>query len=218
MFTIPVLAIKFATALLATLNPLGNAIIYANFVNKENKKDQQKIALLVSLSVLIGLVAFAIFGNLLLDFFGIRIESFQIAGGIILFVLGLRMVNGDFSMHSQLETYKLKEEKSSFSKFNKLFVPIVFPVLLGPGSITTVIIYEAKLKASLNDFFLSLLVITLVSLLVLISLLTVQKLEDAISNNIWQLSEKIFGLLLCALSVQFVLNGLKGFCSGFSLV
>src|SRR6201995_2947397 len=90
-------AVNFFVALFALLDPVGNVPVFAASTVGASSRQRAQIAFYISLFVLGFLTVFYFSGLSLLTFFGISLPAFRIAGGVILFMLGLKMVNDDFT-------------------------------------------------------------------------------------------------------------------------
>jgi small neutral amino acid transporter SnatA (MarC family) len=94
---------NFGITLFALLNPLGMLPIFISYTSRERIKVQRMVALFVSFTVLGLLLIFMLIGSPMLQFFGVTINSFRLAGGILLLIIGISIVNGnDSSANSSL--------------------------------------------------------------------------------------------------------------------
>ena len=137
-------AINFFVALFALIDPIGNVALFAAATAGAKAGERAQIAVLISLVVSAFLAFFYFTGVSLLQFFGISLPAFRIAGGMILFLLGLKMVRDDAL--SFADAAVSGEEGVSYVRrhFERLIVPFAMPLLIGPGAISTVIIYAAE--------------------------------------------------------------------------
>src|SRR6185295_9492699 len=128
-------AVNFFVALFALLDPLGNVPVFAAATAGAKGRDRAQIALYVSLFVLAFTTFFYFTGLSLLAFFGISLPAFRIAGGVILFLLGLDMVRDD-TAHKGADVVESspKDRKANVSRrFERMIVPFAMPLLIGPG-------------------------------------------------------------------------------------
>ena len=133
--------------MLAILNPIGNVPIFLEQVENETPKVQRAVAILMALSIFILMAVFFIFGNQILTAFGITIPAFRLAGSIIILIVGLRMLQGK----GKFESHGIETAANSSGTFDQarnrlslILVPVAMPLFIGPGSITTVILYAEK--------------------------------------------------------------------------
>ena len=140
-------AVNFFVALFALLDPVGNVPVFAASTAGASARERAQIAVVISLFV-VGFLTFFYFSGLsVLTFFGISLPAFRIAGGVILFILGLKMVGEDFT-ESFAEAAEAKGDKRTYvrRRVEQMIVPFAMPLLIGPGAISTVIIYASQAK------------------------------------------------------------------------
>src|SRR4051812_48274023 len=135
-------AVNFFVALFALLDPLGNVPVFAAATAGASHRDRAQIAVYVSLFVL-GFTTFFFFTGLsLLTFFGISLAAFRIAGGVILFLMGLQMARDDFTATFAAAADMPEPGAGSRGyarhRFERMIVPFAMPLLIGPGAISTV--------------------------------------------------------------------------------
>jgi multiple antibiotic resistance protein len=196
---------KFLVGLIAIVNPLGAVPIFIALTGNTSTKDRRNIAKLVVLSVFIILFVSLFFGHALLRFFGITIDSFRVAGGILILLMAISMLQAKLSA----AVHTKEEEQEGMTKESIAVVPLSMPLLAGPGAISTVILFAQK-GSGIGHYFLAGLDIFLLSII----LLTVFQFIPWISRHISQTGINIFtrimGLILAAISIEFIANGLKG--------
>ena len=133
-------AVNFFVALFALLDPVGNVPVFAASTVGASSRERAQIAFVISLFVAGFLTFFYFSGLSLLTFFGISLPAFRIAGGVILFILGLKMVGDDFTS-SFAEAAERPGDKRTYvrRRVEQMIVPFAMPLLIGPGAISTVI-------------------------------------------------------------------------------
>lgn len=200
---------NFAAAMIALINPLGNLPIFISYTAGERLEVRRWLALLVAMTVLVLLMIFLTTGQSILAFFGVSLSAFRIAGGILLLLIGLNMVQGhqtnvNKEVAAQAYSNNLKEAEY---QYRKIIVPLGIPLFVGPGSISTVILYAGKAHNQ-ETFFGLMLVIFVVSLLVLFCLLSSESIKKVLGETGLDVGTRILGLILAAMGVQFILGGL----------
>jgi multiple antibiotic resistance protein len=140
------------------------------------------------------LLVFATVGQLVFQLLGITIDDFKIAGGIILFIIALDNLRGRISQTRTIAATEI----AAF--------PLATPLLAGPGAISTVMIYANPPYGLLEDF----LVILLNSLLAYIILERASWVQRALGNNGTQVFTRIVGLLIAAIGIAFIREGILG--------
>jgi len=204
-------AVNFFVALFALLDPIGNVPVFAASTVGASARQRAQIALYISLFVMGFLTFFYFTGLSLLAFFGISQPAFRIAGGIILFILGLKMVGDDFTAGFADAADAPPTDARTFvrRRFEQMIVPFAMPLLIGPGAMSTVIIYAGQVRSyGLSGALTSVGVIAAVSLATLLSFLATPVISRILGKIGLSIIVRVLGLILCALAVQFLLAGI----------
>ena len=205
-------AVNFFVALFALLDPIGNVPVFAASTLGASSRDRAQIAFVISLFVLGFLTFFYFSGLALLAFFGISLPAFRIAGGVILFILGLKMVGDDFTSSFADAAEATAGDTRTYvrRRVEQMIVPFAMPLLIGPGAISTVIIYASQAKAfGLAGAAVGVAVIALVAVSTLLSFLATPLITRALGRIGLTIVVRVLGLILCAMAVQFILAGLS---------
>jgi len=182
--------IKAFLAIFIVMDAFGNLPVFYSLTDKLFVKERIKSANKAVFIAAIVLLVFLFFGALILEFFGISMGSFKVAGGILLLILGIKIALG----------LRLIEERAK--KYEIAAVPLATPLITGPGVITTVMIlvnqfgYIVTLTASLLNLFITWIVLRQSELLFRI---LGRQGSDVVA--------RLFGLILIALAVQFIKEG-----------
>jgi multiple antibiotic resistance protein len=201
----------FAATLFALLNPLGVLPVYIGYVAGERPGVQRFVALLLSLTVLGLLLLFLTTGSALLKFFGIDLDSFRIAGGILLLLIGIGLVMGNSSQTTALAAEAEQSDwKQAESVFRRIVIPLAMPLLVGPGVIANVILYANDIEAKPHHGpYGGLIFVCIgVSFLVFLVLLSGQWLKRVLGDVGLSIATRILGLLVASMGVQFISSGL----------
>ena len=203
----------FAATLFALLNPLGMLPIFIGYSAGMSLGVQRWLALFVSLTVMGLMLLFLLTGTAILDFFGISLDSFRVAGGILLLLIGINIVTGDPAKAAkdlivQAEASALREAKSVY---RQIVVPFAMPLLVGPGVIANLILYASEARTIKSDTLsLGLVGVTVgVSLLTLVILLAGRFLRRLLGDVGLSIATRILGLLVASIGMQFVITGLS---------
>lgn len=201
------LSLNFLAAILAIVNPIGLIPIWQELTADAIPKVRQKIALLAtSVSVAI-LLIFLNAGTFLLNFFNVDLAVFKTAGGILLLLTAISMINGNATNLEQ------RDEKADTNfglaklRFKKILVPLTVPMLCGPGSITTVLLYGARAENLWDYPILSFILILNFAALCLVLSFS-YKIEAKINDLFFVAFTRIFGIMVAAISIQFMVEGL----------
>jgi len=197
--------VKLFVGLLAIINPFGAIPLFISMTVDENSSQRRKTTNLVAIGVSVILLVALFFGELLLRFFGITIDSFRVGGGILVLLMAIAMLHAKTSLIRQTD----EEAQESIEKESVAIVPLAMPLLAGPGAISTVILAAHKSSGIVHYMIISL-GIVLLSLVVW----TVLRLSPWIAGRIGATGINIFtrimGLILTAIAVEFIAAGLKG--------
>jgi len=202
----------FAATLFALLNPLGMLPIFIGYTAGMRSGVQRWLAIFVSLTVLGLMLLFLIAGTALLKFFGITLDAFRIAGGILLLLIGIRTVAHDAANKAKDLTIaaEIGELREAESVYGQIVVPLAMPLLVGPGVIANLILYagEAWQRRSAKLSWGLVGVTVGVSLLTLIILLSSRYLRRLLGDVGLNIATRILGLLVASIGVQFMIAGL----------
>lgn len=200
----------FAATLFALLNPLGMLPVFIGYTAGSSIGAQRWLALFVSMTVLGLMLLFLFAGTALLNFFGITLDAFRIAGGILLLLIGIRTVAQDPA--SKAKDLMVTSEVGAFieaeSAYRQIVVPLAMPLLVGPGVIANLILYASEGKKS-AALFGGLVAVTVgVSFLTFVILLSGRFLRGLLGDVGLSIATRILGLLVASIGVQFVIAGL----------
>ena len=194
---------KIFMALLVLINPLSAIPIFISLTPHSSQAERQKIAKLTSLTIAIVVCLFSLVGEGLLGFLGISIGSFQVAGGLLVLMIALAMMNAQ-----PTPTKTTDEERSEAeSKANIAVVPLAIPLMSGPGAISTVIIYATTAHSWVDvaKIIVSGLLVACVCYAALTMATPISRVLGKTGINI---VNRVMGMLLAALSVEIMVDGL----------
>jgi multiple antibiotic resistance protein len=203
--------IKIFTSLLAIVNPLGVIPIFVSLTRSSTEQERRHIARTTTIAVAVILIAAALIGKFLLNFFGISIASFKVGGGILLLLMSIAMMQAKHTQSKQTpEEAEEAAEKESIS-----VVPIAMPLLAGPGAISTVIIYAHTSFQPLHIMVI-ILCILLVALMTWAALIVANPISKIMSKTAINIATRLMGLLLAAIAVEFIAGGLSQLLPGLT--
>lgn len=192
--------VRDALILWATIDPIGTLAIFAALASKQDPSQRRKTAvkaIVYSGAVLLGSI---VVGQILLDAMGIRLISMQVAGGTILFLFGLQMVFGSGPMGDG----PTKEAGHDIAVF-----PLAMPSIASPGAILAVILLTDNDTYAIPDQFGTAAVLVAILLVTLVFMLAANPILRVIGNNGAAILVRIMGIILAALSVEFVMEALQ---------
>ncbi|MCU0807259.1 MAG: MarC family protein [Candidatus Contendobacter sp.] len=203
----------FAATLFALLNPLGMLPVFIGYTTGMSQGVQRWLALFVSLTVLGLMLLFLLTGTAILDFFGVTLDSFRLAGGILLLLIGIHIVTADPGKAAK--DLAVDAEASALSKaesvYRQIVVPFAMPLLVGPGVIANLILYASEARTIHSPALsLGLIGVTVaISLLTLVILLSGRVLRRLLGDVGLNILTRILGLLVASIGMQFVVTGLS---------
>ncbi len=196
--------IKMFVGLIAVVNPLGAIPIFLSLTYGADKKEQIHLINVIAITVSIILLVSLFSGEYILEFFGITIASFKVGGGILILLMAIAMMHARPSGATQTE----EELHEGESKESAAVVPLSMPLMAGPGAISTVILYGHRSSDITHYSLVSVAIIALGIILWLAFLLSpwISKRFGMTGMNI---ITRIMGLILAAIAIEFIANGLK---------
>ncbi|TRD20774.1 MarC family protein [Palleronia caenipelagi] len=187
-------------SLLVIIDPLGMTPIFVALTSGMSKAMRRSIAIRACITGTAILMMFGLFGDAVLGFIGISMPAFRIAGGLLLFLTALEMLFGKRTQRRQDQADEPGDDPSVF--------PIAIPLLAGPGSIATIILLTDQAGGGvigyLGVFGVMLAVVAICFVMFLLS----ERIEKALGDTGILVVTRLLGMLLAALSVQFVIDGI----------
>lgn len=185
---IDIINLALIAQLFVLINPLSSfSVLIAAY---KNKMDVKRIAYNSTLIAFILAILIALIGPFLFQFFGITINSFRIAGGIVLLLLGI-------------ETIRSKKETEEVGKVDSLISILATPLLTGPATISFIAIksYEVGRTSLLTNIFLSFILVGFVFILFSYSL-------KRINTKVIDITSRVLGLFLTAMAIEMIITGI----------
>ena len=188
------------------IDPISLVPIFAGLTSGLNKTQVRSIYLRASFVSLLVLSSFWLFGNAILDVMNISMDSFRIIGGLFLIVIAFQMVFEQRQTRRQntADTAIDDESIESIAIF-----PLSIPLIAGPGAMATSLLLSKESYISVTDAVVSYLPILVVIFIAFIAMWLSSKLASRLGPTIITVVQKIFGLLLGALAIEFVIEGIR---------
>ena len=190
--------------LFVIIDPIGLTPLFAALTQGDGAERRRGIAVRACGIAFVVLAVFAVFGEAVLGFVGISMPAFRIAGGVLLFLTALDML---FERRTQRREDRADQEED---RPDPSVFPLAIPLIAGPGAIATVILLSGR-HPGLGGVAATLTVAAAVLGLVFALFLTAGWLERLLGRIGINVVTRLLGMLLAALSVQFVLDGLKAY-------
>ncbi|MFA4901669.1 MAG: NAAT family transporter [Desulfobaccales bacterium] len=190
-------------SLFIIIDPPGNIFPFLALSAAYSPIAARRLAWQACLYAFLILTLIVLVGRLILNYLGITIPAFQIAGGLILFRIAIEMLEG----HGHFNRFDTSSSLDAADYRGVALVPLAVPLLSGPGAISTVLVLASRSKSYLEDglIVLSLLIVLL---LTYIFFHFAQFLLNCLKETGIRLLTRLMGLIMAALAVQFVLGGL----------
>ena len=192
--------------LFVVIDPPGCAPIYAGLTKGASTKQQRDMAIRASMIALAVLLGFALFGEELLSALHIELDSFRIAGGLMLFWIAFEMV---FEKRTQRREERA-EKINANPEFEDVSVfPMAMPMLAGPGAIASVMLLMSNAEGT-DQTLVVLGALLSVLFLTMLALIAAGPLMRIFGDRVEAVITRLLGVLLAALAAQYVIDGLKG--------
>ncbi len=189
--------------LFVIVDPLGTSAVFPSLVRNYKAPQVRLIAFKAAIVSSCILILFGIGGQALLTYLGISIPAFRIAGGLLLFVTGFRMIMG-FHDQDQVESEKnVYHDKSDIAIF-----PLAVPLLAGPGSMTATLLHMTKAESFLDKGMIIAAIIA-VQVIALVSMLGAERLVRFFGPTGSTLLARLVGILMAAMAIQFLIDGIR---------
>ena len=174
----------------------------------EDNSDEERRAMAVKAVIIAGvtLIVFAVAGEIFLRSLGITLAAFRIAGGILLFMLAVEMV---FAHKSGIRTTTSGEEAEAIRKKDVSVFPVGIPLLAGPGAMASIILLVGRHSGDVVHQAAVIVVLLLVLAISLFMLLAATRIVKYLGVTGVNVISRVFGIVLGALAVQYVVDGVK---------
>jgi multiple antibiotic resistance protein len=194
--------IQAVVGLFAITNPLSKGPIFAGIVKDLTPAKKRAAAVTASLAVMAILVGSALAGKLVLDLFGVSIPAFQVAGGLLIVMMALQMMNSG-------EQSDVQSERSESEIQDSLIVPFAMPLTAGPGAIATIITMAVSEGKQIPSVTIAAAIA--VSVLLWLILTVTVSAKKQLNPRAQRIQTRFMGLILLAIGFQLGMNGLKDF-------
>ncbi len=201
--------IKIILAFMVLINPFGALTLFLDLTRGYSMVDRRKVARVSCLTIFITISFFTVVGETLLKALGISIGSFQLAGGILVFLIALNMMNGEGNpVKPDPENFDVDHVQHSPPTMAAAVVPLAIPMMIGPGGISTVIIYSSQISGILR---VSSVIIAglLISIFCYLALMAAGRISRVLGDTGLNIMSRIMGMLLAAVAIEIIVNGLR---------
>ena len=182
------------------IDPIGNTPIFMSITQNQNQNEKYQTAFEGILYATLILFFFSIVGKFILSYLNISLESFKIAGGVILLLISIEML---FNKRQERKEKIIKNTGNKVSVF-----PLATPILAGPASITSVIVIANEYQDRFSLQIISISSLLSVMLISLLCFLMLAKSDKFINKNISNIVSRVIAIILASLSIQYIIDGL----------
>ncbi|MFY9193816.1 MAG: MarC family protein [Methanoculleus sp.] len=194
------------SSIIIVVNPLAATLLFVSLTGTMEGTTKLKVALDSSKFALVVLLAFTIGGGWILQLFGITIEAFRIAGGLLLFGIGMDMVYAKTSRTQMTATEKYEGQDAD----DIAVMPLAIPMISGPGAITSVIVL---MNEAVGMGIAAIAIVPVAAVTAVVITYYMMRHSDIIVQRIGQREyravNRLMGMLLIAIAVQFIIIGLR---------
>jgi len=201
--------IKIILAFMVLINPFSALTLFLDLTRGYSMRNRRKVARVACLTIFITISFFTVAGETLLKALGISIGSFQLAGGILVFLISLNMMNGEGNpVKPDQENFDVDHVQDALPTMASAVVPIAIPMMIGPGGISTVIIYSSQVSGILQ---VSAIIIAglFISLFCYLALMAAGRISRLLGDTGLNIMSRIMGMLLAAVSIEIIVSGLR---------
>ena len=192
--------------LLVVVDPVGVTPVFGALTRGGGELHRRRMAVKSTLLAAGILLIFALIGDWLLTTLGITLPAFKIAGGILLFLIAMDMV---FARQSGGRSTTGREQEEARHKEDISVFPLAFPLIAGPGALTPILLMVGESHGNPLYFVSMIGVLLVILLLTLVCLLMAGRLMKILGETGANVMDRLFGVILAALAVQFVLYGIR---------
>jgi multiple antibiotic resistance protein len=204
--------IQAALTLFAIVDPVGVIPVFLMATQSFTEAQRKRAAWVAALTVWLVLVVFTFTGEPILRFFSIRIEAFSVAGGLLLLLLAMSMLQAHISPLKQTPDEAMEaEEKDAVG-----VVPLGIPLLAGPGALTHVILAAGAAPGDVFHQAALLIPVTLVALSVWVSFRAAPAIAQRLGKTGIHVVTRLMGLIIAAISIEMLARGLAGLFPGLA--
>ncbi|MBI3995482.1 MAG: MarC family protein [Nitrospirae bacterium] len=196
-------------SLFAIVDAIGNTPMFLSITPRNTPAERVRMAQKAAVSVFMILTVFALLGNRIFQFFGITIDAFRIAGGLILLKIAMDMVEA-----KNLRTrHTPEEDQENLAKEDVAIIPLAMPMLSGPGAISTVIVLTAQ-AGTVGMMGALIAAIGINAALVYLILRSSTRVVALFKETGMRILTRILGIVLASLAIQFILTGIQNHLGG----
>ena len=188
----------------AIMNPVANTPVFIGLTSGDGDRAKQLVARNSVLLAFAVIVVFCVAGKLIFDLFGITLPALRITGGVVVFLIGFHMLQGEPSpVHSPSES---DQQDSLEAELNVAVSPLAVPILAGPGTIATAMNYSAS--GGVTNMFVTIGAFAVLCLITYVLFLFGQRFVEYIGASAVKVITRLMGLILAVIGTQMLIDGI----------
>ncbi|SDT89077.1 MarC family protein [Stappia sp. ES.058] len=203
---------KVFAALFAIMKPIANLPVFLSPTAEREPGETRKVALTVIAGLVVGATVILLTGDRLLEIFGIGLNDFRLAGGLLILLIALSMLHGGENA-SHAGTAREKDRHQT--RDNPGIYPPTVPILLGPGTISTIIVFKQQAAGEAQDTALVAAVAGIVTLVGL-TFLAEPLLGRLLGQTAISIVSRLMGMILAAIAMEMMVTSLRALWPGLA--
>jgi multiple antibiotic resistance protein len=192
--------------LIVVIDPVGLAPMFVGLTQGGSVDYRRRMAVKGTMIAGLILILFVLGGTGVLRVLGIGLPAFRIAGGLLLMLLAIDMV---FAWHSGLRSTTSEEQREAEHRADISVFPLAIPLIAGPGAFTTVLLMLGRTDAGTHPQVVVIGVLLVVLAITLVALLLATRIVHLIGETGANVISRVLGVLLAALAVQYIIDGIR---------
>ncbi len=206
------LFLKLFAALFAIMNPIANLPVFLSLTADKGAAFERKVAFTLLVSLSIGAAIVGLTGDAILKIFGISLDAFRLAGGFLILLIALNLISGEKSKsHHGTEA----EQEHHAEQENPAIYPLTVPILLGPGSISTMIIFRGQVKGLEQEIAYVAAIAAAIGLLI-VTFFAAPFLSRFLGQTATSVMSRLMGMILAAIAMEMMVDSLKVLLPGLA--
>ncbi|MXN66408.1 NAAT family transporter [Stappia sp. GBMRC 2046] len=204
--------LKVFAALFAIMNPFANLPVFLSLTDDRDEAGKRAVAVTTFIGIAVGSVIVFFAGEAVLKVFGIGLDDFRLAGGFLILLIAISMLHGS---QSSSHAGTAKEQDHQAAQDNPAIYPLTVPILLGPGTISTIIIFRHQAHSPAMDIAVAAALAAIVVLLG-VFFLAGPALGRLLGQTATSVMSRLMGMILAAIAMEMMVSSLKTLWPGLA--
>lgn len=209
--------VKALGAFFAIMNPFVNLPLFLSLTQDQDAATQRRTAVRTTISSTVMCTVVLLLGATILRFFGIGVDDFRIAGGIVLLIISLSMLHGSGSSAHEGSAQEKQQQRDVVAGDGSdiAFYPMTFPILVGPGTIATIIVIQSQARGLDGH---AAVVAALVAVLIALGIVLYfsASIGARLSKTMRTIMTRLMGMILASIAVQMIVVGIQHLFPGLA--